>query len=272
MRGDTAAKPQDAKSPNDVTPWSHLMFENAPQYLLDRVNNRNPTENFADQRMSAAWGLRMNFDQYVVRITKLPPDMKDAAAVLTFVRLNLALFINGKRSDFEAYSAQEAAVWNSSNPNSAVMRFRGKEGPFHIDDADVLTTHFNSSSDYASWTFRPVYDGYKKNFSNWFKGDKGHPLGGNREFGVQKENGGYIFYIQGVDRLFNSTGDQVISAGDIFFKQADEMWRQVMVNVANAINAAGGEATFDTQRVVSKRVWYSDLPKETREKVINNGN
>lgn len=262
-----------SKIDKDYKPWTSLLQRNAPGNLLKQANKRFYIQEFKDQRLSQATGVDLNLDFYKLNITKLPSGFATIGEVFSYIRIHFSEFVNGPVSRMEAYDEGERKLWESSNPSSAIIRFRGYKNGRNLDDADVLTTNYTYSNDYASWTFRPISN---LNLVNpLFGGDKGHPLGGNREFGVLKSGNNYIFYIQAVDRLW-SVLDEVavgkLNDGD-FFKLADKLWRQVMNNVANKINSMGGQASFDSDGVISKRISYtSDVKQSDKEQIKKAGN
>lgn len=258
----------------DYYAWLPLARENAGSYLFTKANARNKGhDEFRDQKMSDASGLEMNTDVYTLTIKRLPTNFANAGALLDYLRTTFQQYINGDVSTFEPRNDKEAKVWYSSDPSSAIMRFRGKLYGMNGDDADVITTHYVNTGDYAAWTFHPISD-----HSTWyFDSDKGHPLGGNREFGIQKDGSNYVFYIQGVDRLWSKLDELGMGKHNLipshnFFEMADNLWRQVMINVAARINQMGGEATFNADKVVSRRTPWGGVSEGDKKKIEMAGN
>ena len=147
------------------------------------------------------------------------------------------------------------------------QRRKGYVNGRNIDDADVITTNYKYSNNTAYWVFRPVSN---LNIINpMYGGDKGHPLAGNREFGIAPVGSGFAFYTQGVDRMWSQldvTGSAILNAS--IFKAADVLWKAVMTNVTNEINKLGGKASFDTNSVESRRVDYNQVITEEDKKII----
>jgi len=279
--GDSIVRPTEtSKTDDNYRPWMPLMMRNVSPDLINLASNRFAFSSFKDQRMSDATGSLMNVDLYRVNITELPPGYS-ASELFDYIRANFNTFVSGDVPDYGVVSTfgaypHEEKIWNSSNPNSAIMRFRGNLHGLNLDDADVITTNYTRSEDYSSWTFKPV-ENY--NWLSQFTGsDKEHPLGGNREFGIQKQGLNHVFYIQGVDRLWSfmdviAVGNKLPLSGQNFFEVAGAMWKQVMTKVAAKINNMGGKATFNPDEVISKRINYnSQVSQSDREKVRQNGN
>ena len=70
--------------------------------------------------------------------------------------------------------------------------------------------------------------------------DGGHPVSGNRQFGVTTNiNGTFTFFTRGADRP-NTMIDKASSSQ--IFEGADALWQAVMTNMVNHINDNGGNA------------------------------
>jgi hypothetical protein len=57
-----------------------------------------------------------------------------------------------------------------------------------------------------------------------------------------------------------------------FFEMADNLWGQVMTNVAARINQMGGEATFNADMIVSKRTLWGGVSEGDKKKIEMSGN
>ena len=274
IKGDSAIVPTSTtKTDDNYRPWMSMLTRELPPELLSLASKRFYVNLFKDQPLSEATGMDLNLDFYQLSITKLPGKFANGGELFEYIRVNFSEFINGSVSDFDPYDKGEKKVWESSNPNSSILRFSGKVDGLNLDDADVMTTHYTKSADYASWTFRPISN---LNIINpIFGGDKGHPLAGNREFGIQKQGGAYLFYIQGIDRLWSAEDELTVGkvVKNYFFTLADQLWKQVMSNIANKINSMGGQATFDPQGVISKRIDYNISVRDSdKDKIQKSGN
>ena len=253
--------------------WNGLLLNAPSKNLLSQANNRFFSQSFKDQKLSQADGQFINLDYYEISISKLPPQFKDAGQLFENIRVNFATFINpSPLSTLEPYDAGEKLLWKSSNPNSSIMRFKGYVEGVNLDDADVITMNYNKTSTGGSWQFRPISN---LNILNpiW-GGDKGHPLAGTREFGIAQSNNNYIFYIQGIDRMWNVLDVIVTNKKDgYFFKQANEMWQSVMGRITTYINEIGGKAIFDKSSSISTRIDYQNSIKiDDRKKIEVAGN
>jgi hypothetical protein len=268
-RGDTIIDPLIASYVGeDYRAWRPMLFTQAPASLFKQANNRFRTHRFTDQKLSDASGPQINLDFYWVQIDQLPPNFKTAGDFFDYVRKNFGKFLTGGGNEMEPYDKGEEKIWNSSDPSSAIMRFRGFVHGIQLDDADVITTNYTRSDDMGYWVFRPVTD--YSYISQIFASDKGHPLAGNREFGITKHPNGYTFYIQAVDRMW-SVGDNLVGGwimGDEIYRSADVLWKAVMNNIVNEINSTGGKAWFHPEQRISKRIDYNQVIKESDKKAI----
>lgn len=155
---------------------------------------------------------------------------------------------------FDAYNEKEQKLWLSEKPYTALMYFvvnSGMKIPVINKEIKegmaVMTTDYYVSSNAMTWTFTPV------GISDFIIA--GHPLAGNRQFGLVKNADGSItFYTRGVDRPYTFIDSTVEK--DIF-EGADELWKNVMKNVKKYVESIGGEAVINPH--ISKRIsWKND--------------
>ena len=252
----------------DYKAWKKAgMFNPPSESIFKQANDRFSIRSFKLQKLSGSSGDDINLDLYRVLIQKLPTGMT-AGDLFTIVRKNFHAFMNTDITTLEAYDPGENDIWESSNPLTAVMRFKGYAAGVNVDDADVITSQYYYSSNSAFWTFTPVRD------NSLFRSDSGHPLAGNREFGITPIGGTsfFTFYTQGIDRLWGSTDLLAKKTSYDFFADANKLWATVMGNIVTYINQQGGTASFYEMNVKSKRINYEDnISKEDREGIKKSG-
>ncbi|MEO6630354.1 MAG: hypothetical protein ABIN13_01490, partial [Mucilaginibacter sp.] len=80
--------------------------------------------------------------------------------------------------------------------------------------------------------------------------DFGHPVSGNRDFGIYPDPnnpGSYTFYTMGVDRISDwqfAFANSFGSGPGAIFNGADALWTAMQNNMINYINSHGGHAQF----------------------------
>jgi RHS repeat-associated protein len=225
---------------NDYTPWKDLIEFKPLKSTIKAAQNRVSWLQL--QPIEKAFGPQLNLDYYSITITKLPGKFESVEAFLSFFREKINEFAKGSNAEFEQYNEAEGQIWFSRSPLSSVMRFQINDPVYNTDDASVLTSKYSSNY----WIFSPVFT-----FN-----DFGHPVSGNRQFGVvDNQDNTFTFFTRGADRI-HAPVDQRIG-GQKVFDGADKLWRTTMLNVVNYINLNGGSATENPH--ISKRIdWQTD--------------
>lgn len=100
-----------------------------------------------------------------------------------------------------------------------------------------------SDQDNLRWTFTTIESPI----------DWNHPVSGNRQFGLVYENGKYVFYTRGVDRIAESM-DQFLGDLPILpsaFEGADELWTKFQENLQSFVNNPqnDGEAAVNGPKI-----------------------
>ncbi len=182
----------------------------------------------------------INLDFYPVYIERLPVlngrEMKPTE-FLDLVRGHLGDFIDKDVARFTFYDKRSLKQWASPDPIGAVMRFDIGSASWNlnagIEGASVVVTRATD----LSWTFSTVHT----------EEDHGHPVSGNREFGLATQaDGSYVLYTRGADRA-TSWIDSVLAV-DVF-GGADACWISFQRGATDWVNEHGGTAT------VGERVW-----------------
>ncbi len=224
----------------DISPWMDLLTYKTSKEVMQQARQR--VQSIMRQPIENAVGDATNLDYYSVIIDELPTNMS-SEVLYQQIRQNFGDFKRNGGSELHAYNSREKEKWLSNDPVSAVMSFDVFMEGVNVEDMSVVT----SKVDHNQWIFTPV----------WTLGDGGHPLAGNRQFGLTSWGDGkkYTFFTRGVDRPEGNL-DNVMK--DEIFTGADKLWNAVMTNVVNYINQNGGKAKVGPS--VSKRLsWEEDV-------------
>jgi len=68
--------------------------------------------------------------------------------------------------------------------------------------------------------------------------DGAHPVGGNRQFGLTKNDGDYTFFTRGADRPWG-----IFDPPWLVLPGGERLWNAVMSNMTQYINSNGGYAS-----------------------------
>ncbi|WP_202406120.1 hypothetical protein [Hufsiella ginkgonis] len=211
-----------------------------PQSVLDRIGSLNSNSNdftlFSDpyftHKIQNAAGYRINMDRFEINIPQLPQingNNASAAQFLDYIRHNLNSFIDPSIAQFYPYNdpgdqVNDSQRWNSNNPLGSILHLD------MADDGSVITVE----SDASHWTVATIKTPV----------DGAHPVSGNRSWGfTANPNGGYTFYVTGVDRLTTGRHEFAQYLGGIPFAGADALWTSYQNKVAQFVNSHGGTAT-----------------------------
>jgi len=189
------------------------------------------------QAINDASSTAVNMDYFPVGISQMPilnGQRATQQSLTNYVRQNINLFVDptlAKFAPYNSYGINETALWNSSNPTGAVVNI-DIGGP---DNGSVIV----SRSTPTSWTFTTIYEPlYLK-----------HPVSGNRDFGIRPNNGSFVFYTRGVDRMttwdvatFQYLHDNANSIIAGPYDKGDELWSSFQRKLADFINSNGGSA------------------------------
>ena len=151
---------------------------------------------------------------------------------MNYVRQNISQ-LSG--TDFVPYSASEIPLWQSSNPMNAIISI--KIVPY-VEAGSVIVSEYSCGAEASSWTFTTIHD----------PEDHSHPVSGNRTFAIREENDGYVFYIQGSDRVTNYFDAALAYATDAAagkstqFVASDALWNKTIDNIAKIAGKDKGNA------------------------------
>lgn len=239
----------------DLSSWARLISFRPSIELQRELASRGDLDPWYVHHLEDGWG-PINLDEYVVRVMR-PPTIDGAEAsarqLFDLLRLHLDDFIDPGISTFEPYSERDRERWESAQPLGAVGTFNMKLAPLrtlfgshldNIDDASVLAAYVDA----GSWIFSPV----------WTHGDQGHPVSGNRQFGLRVDgNGDQLLFTRGADRV-TTLPDQIVElVGKPVFANGDRLWRSLQFNLMTWINSRGGAAI--TEAPVSFRCDWDEV-------------
>ncbi|KEZ91967.1 RHS repeat-associated core domain-containing protein [Nonlabens ulvanivorans] len=244
----------------DYSMWQDMLSWEKSISSDEAFNNESiPWLSVNRQRMTDAYGDLTNTDFYAIKISTLPEGWSEAT-LYSKIRTNFGYYMDPDVAvlDFTWHDSKSEKMWESDNPVGSVLVFNSA-----MDDAAVMTTHFSDKS----WVFTPT----------WTSEDFGHPLAGNRQFGLTSNSDGSLtFYTRGIDRMwsmpdaaYNSIGFGMSGIGrskdeNNFFGQADQLWNFVMDQIIKEIKASGGKA--EKTHSFSRRIsWENDINSSDKE-------
>lgn len=185
-------------------------------------------------RLEDGWG-QINLDYYPVVVERFPTsdgDRMTPEAFLARVRRNFNDFVDTDWGEFEPYASgtdtgwdtENEARWLSADPLGTVVHI-DIGGP---DNGSVIV----SLAEPRRWRFSTL----------WTEVDAGHPVSGNREWGIRdNRNGTYTFYTRAADRL-TTAPDWAAGVVGVPFCAADQLWKSLQEGVRTYVNDNGGRA------------------------------
>jgi len=243
-------QPSSAESSN-FSDWSTLVSLRPPVEIQQDVNGRGiAPKNWFFHRIEDSAGDDngpTNLDYYSVTIKKLPIIQGNSVSAndfLMFVRLNLgSKFLDTSVASFSPYfdaaNTSETAKWNSTNPLGAIAHFAihliGAVIPVVVNPSLLDDNAAVAVAEYAPdhWIFSTL----------WTTADFGHPVSGNREFGIRPQpDGSFIFYTRGADRPTSQVDLNAQRASGVVFNGANKLWISLQQKVADFVNTNGGQA------------------------------
>ena len=252
----------------DKTNWNDLLFFKPPANVQERIKKLGKGWKLQDLMQNA--GVRLNFDYFPVKITKMPfknngtPEQWQPEELFQYFRKNINDFINTQNSSFNPYSNYDKNLWLSNNPLSSVITIDinlSLAGGINIpaDDGSVIC----AQSETCCWIFStleaPAFP---------YTSDGTHPVCGNRQFGYSSENGNIFIFTKGVDRFYFPVsfnwiyppGQQDFWWNDpakllsyliekAAFSGADSLWESLQSGIFNFVNNNGGNAEIITPEI-----------------------
>jgi hypothetical protein len=229
--------------------WSDLLSFRPPAYIQLAVKARSLFPGgWHFHRIEDASGL-LNLDAYNVEISRMPlassvvsfPSADPArratdVELAYYVRTKLNMFVDSRLAGFEPYDmALDAPLWAAPLPIGAAIHIDMRD-PVGVlppssnpDDGTVVVTQAAASTWLFSTVFSPL--------------DGGHPVSGNREFGIRPGavDGTFTFFTRGADRP-TGTIDHVLQSK--IFAMAHALWLSYQARITTFINQNGGQAVL----------------------------
>lgn len=238
--------------------WQGLASYQIPASVNQRIVNtslqfpsRYTSGNFHTQNITNASGPVVNCDFFALHITQLPFDSYGQVRMtsdqfLDFFRQNINILDNLGDNTTTTYGQYDDPGYVNdytpfhSNYESSIGTMAHFHNPADIsgqivyNDGTVIESGFDRTTAHK-WF---VYTTMKTPL------DGQHPVSGNRRFGIQPDqiNGGYLFYLRGVDRTTDGFTTIVNNLLGSVFDGADALWNSEIKGVKNFIQQNGGSA------------------------------
>lgn len=216
-------------SPPALDAWRDLLTFRPPASVAHAA--RADVTGVRPHPIAAAWG-PVNLDAYTVVIDRLPAG-ETPASLLGRVRSGLNRFVSRRYAEFRPYNAAAGRRWASSTPAGAVVHIDmyasvgGRR--LNVDDGSVVC----SQAAPDNWVFSTV----------WTPGDLGHPVSGNRMFGIVTRGSQHVLFTMAADRLTSLVDvSGALATGGAAFSTADRLWRSLQRSVTRFVHARGGRA------------------------------
>jgi hypothetical protein len=230
--------------PPNVTPetlikiWGSLVTQKYNKETLDKLKEIGG--NAYIQELEDAKGEDVNLDFFSVKIKKLPKGISDKD-FFNYFRKHINDFIDTEAAKFTPYNDSEKKKWGSDDFENTVVHIDMALGKWstswNIEDGSVIVT----KQEDLKWVFTTIY----------IFNDGRHPVSGNREFGLLKNNNGsYTFYTAGVDRTTGLDDSEINHWMNSIFSGADKLWNSLQSEMEKYIDEHGGEATENPDVIV----------------------
>ena len=234
---------------DEPTDWKDLVSFRPPVILQQEVSSKGTyPDNWYFHRIEDAASENLNLDNYPIYVKTLPTidgQLMSPAAFVKYVRMNLNSIVDTSYAKFAPYDeAGQEAKWNSNNPLGAVLSIKLWPNVTDIspDDGSVMVT---ATTD-LSWTFSTL----------WTTKDKGHPVSGNRQFGLKRaSDGNWFFFTRGADRPTSCTDG--LLGGKLAFFFGVKLWRSLQTGIVKLVNDHAGQA--EVSPATSTRVRWADV-------------
>ena len=240
---------------NQIIKWQALAQYNLPISTINKISNlqyqnSSAVPNWDIQFVAGAEGTTVNMDFFPITISVFPNNPSTnqpytPQEFYNFFRRNLNTFVTGIGVSFAPSTItgqNESLIWNSSNPLDAVISIN-----MQPDSGSVICSNYTNSH----WYFTTLTTPWAPDFGD-DDNDGLHPVSGNREFGYYLDNNGnYVFYVRGVDRIQRSSAAAVASIvySESPFQGADEVWNKMKQNMVNFVNNGGGTAVGNINEI-----------------------
>ncbi|MCO8269652.1 hypothetical protein M1L60_03490 [Actinoplanes sp. TRM 88003] len=189
----------------------------------------------------------VNLDYYPAQISKLPileGVQTTPESLLDYVRRHFDEFFDTDNSSFPPLDAAiDGPVWESDNPVGTVIDIQVNvlspllpPFPMTIDRSLVVCSHFDA----RHWIFSTLVGPPEHS--------AGHPVSGNRMWGIDPYGDGWTLYTMGADRVTTALESGLNSITGVAWRGADRLWTSFQMKVAAFVNANQGVATASYKR------------------------
>ncbi len=241
-------------NPNFWSLWQEIGSYEIPQSVIQRMHNiRNDNspsyteDNFKILDLYNAYGGVVNCDFFSIHITQLPNNSNGVTMspieFLEYFRTHINDFSNNIA--FEPYFDYVAGSVNINDSIKFFAPYQESLGALvHIeipfDEGSVIESDYSPNTGInGRWYFK--FTTIKAPI------DYNHPVSGNREFGIYHDNnnGGYTFYISGVDRITDPSNSFInFLTNNYIFDNADNLWHSILLNIISFVNITGSASSY----------------------------
>ena len=242
--------------------YQQLYDHTLPETCKTRLNNLGGGYN--DQPLNAGNAAVANVDYYGVEITKNPDFNVDGkpdtnAEVFQAYKRNFTSWASGSKKDFQfscdipfdsddkanvswkfvPYGSTDAAIWNSTNPLTAIIGIDASSdiplGDAISDDGAIMISAYTSQYWIGSTIQTP------------FSGTQ--PFSGNRQWGyLTNQKGNLELYARAVDiarvsGIIRFSEDNSECSEDTYYNIGEATWSNLQEQIKTWVNANGGIAT-----------------------------
>jgi hypothetical protein len=260
-------------------PWSRLLNFRAPTAVATKAlaaeeNDEARYTHFIERAFSGNFLVNespLNLDYYPVLINKMPTLPGTAAPatsaeLLEYIRLHINDFLDTSNTEFSPLEhvkgggvTTQGALWTSAAPLGAVLHLdihAGGQiigvGSSVLPDDNACVYVGEAAADH--WIFCTMYRSVE--LGDVSGGEFGHPVSGNRMFGVMQANNQVVFFTRGADR---PTSYLDAAKWETVFAGADALWKSLQQLTVNKIASMGGAAVIGTSEQHTIR-WSSVPP------------
>ncbi len=247
---------------SEIPEYVSLAEHTPPQSVVDRLYEQEIEVSYGRggytvthsgyvQALEDASGPRVNMDFFGVRVPESDlPNGMTAEEYYEHWRTNFDSYTAGSVAQFLFYPLDgEAARWTSSDPLGTLFSIQLMAGGLDwLDDGTVVTTGYDEDD----WIFSTA----------WTPEDWRHPISGNRQFGFERDGGGYVtYYTRGVDRITNILYGSANYATRLYktmrqedydgliFESADGVWGNMQQHLAVELGPTAQIVTEEPIRI-----------------------
>jgi hypothetical protein len=256
----------------DILRFRDLFTFMVPQTVVSAAEARG----FTNQPLPKyGWG-PVNFDEYTIRINKLPKDPVSGVVFteeefFEYVRKNFPKFLQpfprtGQPESLAPVSSNDGTSWNSGTPIGSAMLFTidvplnpALIAPIVPERALVLCTAYSPT---------PVQGRRYWNFSTFTGPNPAgyHPVSGTRQWGLVTGNGYWEFYTRAADRL---GGFLEWSQSEAVYKGQDLYWKYFQAALQKFVRDNQGEAEVQSDSAFVRHFDWDRVNRQMSLKLMS---